>query len=104
MAEERPEVILSGLGVSNGVARGAALLIFHDDVEVPAYEVLPENRDAEIKRFEAALVKTRQDIQLIKKELEDKVGETEASIFDAHLLLLEDVAIIQETISLPRIR
>ena len=99
MAEERPEVVLSGLGVSNGVARGAALLIFHDDVEVPAYEVLPENRDTEIKRFEAALVQTRQDIQLIKKELEDKVGETEASIFDAHLLLLEDVAIIQETIS-----
>ena len=99
MAEEKPEVVLSGLGVSGGVARGVALPIYHSDVEVPAYEVPPEKRDDEVKRFEAALVQTRHDIQLIKKELEDKVGEIEASIFDAHMLLLEDVAIIQETIS-----
>ncbi len=102
MVDKCKEVFLSGIGVSGGIARGRALLMYHSDIEVPAYEISEASRPSEIRRFEDALVKTRHQILSVKKEIQERVGESEAAIFDAHLLLLEDVAIIQETISLFR--
>jgi phosphocarrier protein HPr len=49
----------------------------------------------EITRFEAALLKTRQQIQAIRNQLASSIGEADASIFDAHILLLEDTSLIE---------
>ncbi len=99
MLEKFKQKRLSGIGASNGIAQGKALLIFHNSIDVPAYEIADSSREAEMHRFESALVKTRHEILHVKKEISQRVGEQEASIFDAHLLLLEDAAIIQETIA-----
>ena len=48
--------------------------------------------------FEKALLITRQQIAKIKAEVEKNLGKEEAQIFDAHLLVLEDQALITETI------
>ena len=53
---------------------------------------------AEIGRFEQALVVTRQQISKIKNEVEKNLGPDEARIFDAHLMVLEDEALIGETV------
>ena len=65
---------------------------------MPAYQVDPDKRVDEIARFEQALVVTRQQITKIKNEVEQNLGPDEARIFDAHLMVLEDQALIGETI------
>src|SRR5262249_7541540 len=50
----------------------------------------------EIQRFEQALVQTRQQIGEVQRKVADALGAKEAGIFDAHLLVLEDPALIDE--------
>jgi phosphotransferase system enzyme I (PtsI) len=52
--------------------------------------------EVEIRRLEAALAATRQEISQLRDDVARKLNETEASIFDAHLLVLEDVALIDD--------
>jgi phosphotransferase system enzyme I (PtsI) len=52
----------------------------------------------EVARFDRALVMTRQQISKIKNEVEKNIGPEEAAIFDAHLMVLEDEALIGQTI------
>lgn len=99
MGENRTERELKGLAVSKGVAHGEAFVMLHRELETPIYEIQDSDKPAEKKRFENAILKTRADILQLKAELSESVGETEAAIFDAHLLALEDVAIMQETLA-----
>ena len=52
----------------------------------------------EIARFEEALIETRSEISEIQKKISAKIEGSQASIFDAHLLVLEDRSIIEEVI------
>ena len=64
---------------------------------VPAktnYETL--NQADEEARFQAALDKTRQQILQVQKRLHDEIGAKQSLIFDAHLLVLEDPAVLEE--------
>jgi phosphotransferase system enzyme I (PtsI) len=65
---------------------------------VPFYQVDPDKRVAEVARLEQALLTTRQQIAKIQDEVEKNLGVDEARIFDAHLMVLEDQALIGETI------
>ncbi|MBQ6535089.1 MAG: phosphoenolpyruvate--protein phosphotransferase, partial [Opitutales bacterium] len=98
MEDSRTERELKGLAVSKGIAHGEAFVMLHRELDTPVYEIRDADKPAERARFENAILKTRADIQQIKAELAESVGETESGIFDAHLLVLEDVAIMQETI------
>lgn len=97
---ERGEVEIKGFPVSKGIAHGEAFLLLHKELETPVYEIRDSDKPAEIKRFEDAILKTRKDITDVKNELSEKVGDAEAAIFDAHILVLEDVAVMQETLSM----
>lgn len=92
------EVLITGIPASQGIAYGPIFLYIQSDVEIPSYEVVLEKRIDEIARFEHALLVTRQQIQKIQDEVEKNLGPDEARIFDAHLLVLEDQALITETI------
>jgi phosphotransferase system enzyme I (PtsI) len=92
------EVIITGISASQGIAYGPIFLYIQSDVEIPSYEVDAAKRIDEIARFEHALLITRQQIQKIQDEVEKNLGPDEARIFDAHLLVLEDQALISETI------
>ena len=94
----KPEVIVQGISASQGIAHGQIFVFIQSNVEVPNYQVEPAKRGAEVARFDQALVTTRQQIAKIKGEVEKNLGPEEALIFDAHLLVLEDQALIGETI------
>jgi len=101
MPSENPakkEIVVQGISASQGIAFGQIFVYLQSDVEVPSYQVDAEKRPAEIARFEKALVITRQQIAKIQSEVEKTLGADEARIFDAHLLVLEDQALIVETI------
>lgn len=94
----KTEVIVQGIAASQGIAYGQVFLYIQSDVEVPSYQVDNDKRLEEVGRFEKALLATRQQIAKIKHEVERNIGPEEALIFDAHLMVLEDQALIAETI------
>jgi phosphotransferase system enzyme I (PtsI) len=94
----KPEFVVHGISASDGIAYGEIFLYLQTDIEVPVYQVDADKREAEIGRFEMALVVTRQQISKIKNEVEKNLGPDEARIFDAHLMVLEDEALIGETV------
>ena len=92
------EKTLRGIPVSAGVCRGKVLVL---DKARPAIEprVLAEAELAEeINRLQRALVCTREQLQDVQRQLALSLGDSHASIFDAHLLVLEDPALIDETV------
>jgi len=97
--EEKNEIVLQGVAASPGVSHGPAFVYLQKELEVPVYQIREDDQPAEVERFERALVTTRQQISKIREEVAQKLGEEEAQIFDAHLLVLEDRALIEETIA-----
>ena len=97
--EEAPtsEFDLKGLAVAKGIAHGEAFVMLNLDLKIPVYEIKPADKAGERERLQNAIMKAREDILKVKEELSERVGEAEAAIFDAHLLALEDVAILKET-------
>jgi len=94
----KEEVVVHGISASQGIAYGQIFVYIQSEVEVPQYQVDADKRIDEISRFEKALLVTRQQISKIQSEVEKNLGSEEALIFDAHLLVLEDQALITETI------
>jgi phosphoenolpyruvate-protein phosphotransferase (PTS system enzyme I) len=92
------DLVYKGIPASPGVAQGPASLLIHRELEIPDFQVDEKEIPAEIERFERALLDTRYQITKIRGEVALKLGEDEARIFDAHLLVIEDKALIDETI------
>ncbi|NIR29306.1 MAG: phosphoenolpyruvate--protein phosphotransferase [Gammaproteobacteria bacterium] len=83
-------VLLTGIGVSRGIAIGAAYLLRRDQLEIPEYCIPPQRIDEEVARLTHALTAARSQL----KRIQDRIpGETPADIrafIDTHLLMLED--------------
>lgn len=94
----KSELVIQGIAASKGIAYGQVFLYLQSELEIPRYTVDPDKRVAEIARFEQALVVTRQQISQIQAQVTKNLSEEEALIFDAHQMVLEDQALIGETI------
>jgi phosphoenolpyruvate-protein phosphotransferase (PTS system enzyme I) len=94
----KSELVIQGIAASKGIAYGQVFLYLQSELEIPRYTVDPGKRAAEIARFEQALVVTRQQISQIQAQVTKNLSEEEALIFDAHQMVLEDQALIGETI------
>jgi len=92
----KEEIILKGIAASPGVAHGTALLYLQKELDVPSYDLRPEAIDAEIERFDQAILQTREEITAVRHKVAASLGEGEARIFDAHLMVLEDGALLDE--------
>ena len=96
------EKVFRGIAVSAGVCRGKVIVLRRARHAIAKRE-LPEGEiDAEAKRFEQALVRTRQQILEVQRRVSETMSSNEADIFDAHLLMLEDRVLIEEVIKLIR--
>ncbi|MDP8260982.1 MAG: phosphoenolpyruvate--protein phosphotransferase [Candidatus Kappaea frigidicola] len=91
--------MLKGIAASPGLVIGKAYLVGDENVAVPKRKVPKEELPLEIARFEEALIKTRSEIIEIKNKIIEELGHEHGEIFDAHLLVLEDRALIEEVIS-----
>ncbi|MFI5336051.1 MAG: phosphoenolpyruvate--protein phosphotransferase [Opitutales bacterium] len=92
------EIVVQGIAASRGIAYGQVFVYLQNELEIPRYTVEPAKRAGEIARFEQALVSTRQQIAKIQQQVKHNLSEEEAMIFDAHQMVLEDQALIGETI------
>jgi phosphotransferase system enzyme I (PtsI) len=92
--EARGEIELRGVAASPGVAHGPAFVFEKKELEIARYFVPPDKREEQVARFEGALLQTKQQLRVLSSEIEEKLGDKEAQIFDAHQMVLEDRAMI----------
>jgi phosphoenolpyruvate-protein phosphotransferase (PTS system enzyme I) len=97
---QKGEKILRGIAVSDGVCRGKILVLHRARHIIARREVAAGEVAGETGRFEKALVQTRQQIQEVQRKVVENLGAKEADIFEAHLLMLEDHALVGEVIRL----
>ncbi len=90
---------LKGIAASGGIAIGPAYLWIKEEFAIPKQGIAEDQIANQIQIFEEALIKTRREILDLQKKIADEMGQSEAEIFDAHLLVLEDRTIIEEVIS-----
>lgn len=90
---------LKGIAASGGIAIGPAYLWAKEEFIVPKQVISEDQIATQIQLFEEALIKTRREILDLQKKIAEEMGQNEAEIFDAHLLVLEDRTIIEEVIS-----
>lgn len=94
---DTPEIRIHGLAVSPGIAVGPLLITGSSSFEKPStYSISEKTIESEIERFEKALLKTRFQLLELQKQIVKDIGAKDAGIFDAHLLVLEDHAILEE--------
>ncbi|HBA83738.1 MAG TPA: phosphoenolpyruvate--protein phosphotransferase [Verrucomicrobia bacterium] len=98
MSEQLKEIELKGIGVSRGVAVGPVFLLTNEEDRLVEREIGEEDIPREIARFEEALISTRYQIHEIQQKVGEAIGQKSASIFDAHLLVVDDRAFVEEVI------
>jgi phosphotransferase system enzyme I (PtsI) len=96
------EKIFRGIAVSAGVCKGKVVVLHHARHAIVRRELAEDVVPQEVKRFEHALVRTRQQITEVQRRVADTMSSSEADIFDAHLLMLEDRVLIEEVIKIIR--
>ena len=98
MSDPAIEQRFHGVGVSPGIARGTVFVHRPDDEEPQPTRVAEKDLTAEIQRFETALLATRGQILEMQEKIAVSIGAKDASIFDAHLLVVEDRTLIDEVL------
>jgi len=90
---------LKGIAAASGICIGPAYKIGKEDLTIPKLAIGLKDIPLQIQLFEEALIKTRREIIELQKRIGAEMGQEEAQIFDAHLLVLEDRMLIEEVIS-----
>ncbi|MFV0558201.1 MAG: phosphoenolpyruvate--protein phosphotransferase [Enterococcus sp.] len=84
--------LLKGIAASDGVAVAKAYLLVQPDLSFSKVSI--EDTDAEGKRLDDALAKSTEELTQIRDKAAQSLGEEEAQVFDAHLMVLSDPEMI----------
>ena len=79
-----------GIPASPGVGIGPVVRLEPEEFAVRDTPVPRDRVDSEVERFLAALESSRRDVTAIRDGIASELGEQEAGIYDAHLLILDD--------------
>lgn len=90
------EKVYRGIPVSGGICRGPLFIFTPTAGCIPQRKIAPDQVASELERLEKALIETRQQISAVQRQVEVAMGAEDASIFDAHLLVLEDQTLLDE--------
>ncbi|MGY8673357.1 MAG: phosphoenolpyruvate--protein phosphotransferase [Verrucomicrobiia bacterium] len=98
--ETGEELKLLGIPVSRGVCVGKVLLLGRQNPNIPKEHVGADQASAQIERLEQALVQTRAQLHDIHARASLALGAKDAGIFDAHLLVLDDPALLDQVVAM----
>ncbi len=87
-------MILNGIAASPGVAVGPVFRLEPEELAVRESEIEAAGLETEVASFRAALEASRRDLTAIRDGIAAELGENEARIYDAHLLILDDPEMI----------
>jgi len=88
--------IIKGIAASPGIAIGKAYVLDSEEMVIPQRTITTASIPREITRFQDALTQTRAEIQKIRDKISKELSKEHGDIFNAHLMVLEDRAIIEE--------
>jgi len=86
--------VLEGLAVSPGVAIGRAVTVQTRVQDVYRFPLDEAAVEPEVERFHRAVETARGELETTTAEAKRRLGEDLAAIFEAHLLLLADAALL----------
>ena len=95
---EKKEIVFKGIGVSPGIAVQQVQILCPQTPHAIQRSIGPEEIPLEIARFEEALIATHDQIKQIQKQMAEVLGDEHASIFDAHMLVVDDRSFIEDVI------
>ena len=89
-------VALHGVGVSGGIAIGRVHILEQDQLDIPEYRISKEQVPAETERLSLAVTSAKQQLRAIRDHIPGETTADIAGFIDAHLLMLDDSALLQE--------
>lgn len=98
MAKKRENITLKGIGVSSGVSIGRAHVIERGRVEVEERPIKPAQVEKEINRLKKAVDQSKSQLLRVREKFLKEGAKEHIYIIDAHLLILEDRMLIDDTI------
>lgn len=88
--------MLRGIPVSQGVSQGRVVVLNRSRIVPAKAGFETDDQAGEGARLQTALAETRKQLTAVQERLRDEFGAKESQIFDAHLLVLEDPALMEE--------
>lgn len=88
--------MISGILVSPGIAFGRALLLVDKPIVIDTRKISDDEVENEIQLFKQGRAKSSQQLNHIIQQAKRKFGEEKATIFEGHVMLLEDEYLEQE--------
>src|SRR5579863_1786234 len=82
--------------ISPGVAIGPARIFRAADSTMQNTKILPQQVEAERQRLQAAIAAASQELQELQAHVAKTVGQSEAAIFEAHQLIVQDPDLLEE--------
>lgn len=92
----KTEQRFQGVAVSPGIVRGTAYVYRPDEELPPRRDISDSEIDSEILRLQNALTVTRRQIIELHDKVRESLGASDAEIFEAHLMVVEDGVLIEE--------
>jgi len=88
-------IALQGTGVSRGIAIGYVHVLQKDQLNIPEYTIDKAQISLETQRLDDAVTSAKQQLRAIKEQIPASTSVDIASFIDTHLLMLEDVTLMQ---------
>ena len=89
--------MLNGIGASPGIVLGKALVI--EETELVIERKVVTDCEAEVLKLRNAVQVSKEELTKVKEKALVELGEHEAEIFEAHLLVLEDPELVESAVS-----
>jgi phosphotransferase system enzyme I (PtsI) len=90
--------VLRGIPASAGVARAKIVVLEKPRHAIERRTLAEAEIPDEVSRLQQALLRTREHVRELQKKLAQNIGAEQARIFEAHLLVLEDPSLIDESV------
>mgnify|MGYP000457634741 FL=1 len=87
-------MLFNGIGASPGIVIGKALVVEENEIVIEKKAI--NDLEAEVKKLNDAVEISKTELEKVKAKVANDLGEEEAEIFGAHLLVLEDPEFIGE--------
>ncbi len=88
--------MLKGIGASPGIVLGKALVI--EETELVIERKTINDTQAEVTKLKDAVAISKEELTKVKEKALAELGEHEAEIFEAHLLVLEDPELVESAV------
>ena len=89
---EKKERVFKGIAASPGIAIGTALILGDtlSTLDIKDRKINKDEIESELEKFNQALESTREEILALQEHISTTLEKAESSIFDAHLLIVDD--------------